>query len=461
MFQTLDSVLDDYFPPPVEVAASQNLFSQLSDSSDISDDDTYFEAAQKNQRCKVQAEKYLQDSQDHAEDCDEEENDRPLSQSTPDILMTELRACFRTGCGCKSMCLKEIDIDNVYGDILNLRELAKHEKELLIMGKLFPRSTSENTRSGKRKKVRYLYKHKDKDICKGAFLVLNDMGKKQLENILLHISKHGITPRIHGATGIPKPWGLKLVDTENVIRFIKSYATENGLPQPAAPRASANEPPILLPSAESKVSLYRLYNQACSQSSDSVRCVGLSSFKDIWLKCCPHIKFISPRDDVCSKCELLRKQISDSVSENDKLEFSEKLAQHIHQCKEERTFYNKCVELSRREFSENVSGENMQHLHITFDFALHVTLPHHTRMMGPLYFLSLKKIQIFGVCYEGARKQYNYLISEEETIGPNGTLTHGPNAVISMLHHCIETRNLGEKVLTLHADNCPGNIIVI
>ena len=95
----------------------------------------------------------------------------------------------------------------------------------------------------------------------------------------------------------------------------------------------------------------------------------------------------------------------------------------------------------------------MQHLHITFNFALHVTLPHHTRMMGPLYFLSLKKIQIFGVCYEGARKQYNYLISEEETIGHNGTLTHGPNAVISMLHHCIETRNLGEKVLTLHADH--------
>ena len=45
----------------------------------------------------------------------------------------------------------------------------------------------------------------------------------------------------------------------------------------------------------------------------------------------------------------------------------------------------------------------MQHLHITFDFALHVTLPHHTRMMGPLYFLSIKKVQIFGVCYEGAR----------------------------------------------------------
>ena len=136
-------MLDDYFPPPVEVAASQNLFSQLSDSSDISDDDTYFEAVQKNQRCKVQAEKYLQDSQDQAEDCDEEENDRPLSQSTPDILMTELRACFRTGCGCKSMCLKEIDIDNVYDDILNLRELVKHEKELLIMGKVFPRSTSD------------------------------------------------------------------------------------------------------------------------------------------------------------------------------------------------------------------------------------------------------------------------------------------------------------------------------
>ena len=82
-------------------------------------------------------------------------------------------------------------------------------------------------------------------------------------------------------------------------------------------------------------------------------------------------------------------------------------------------------------------------------------------MISPLYFLSFKKIQKFRVCDEGARKQHNYLISEEETIDPNGTLTHDPNAVISMLQHCIETRNLGEKVLTLHADNCPGNIIVV
>ena len=85
----------------------------------------------------------------------------------------------------------------------------------------------------------------------------------------------------------------------------------------------------------------------------------------------------------------------------------------------------------------------MQDLLITFDFALHVTLPHHTRIMGPLYFLSLKKIQIFRVCFEGTRKQYNNLISEEETIGPNGTLIHCLNAVITLLHHCIETRNLG------------------
>ena len=82
----------------------------------------------------------------------QEENDRLLSESTPDILMTELRACFRTCCGCKSLCLKEIDNDSVYCDILNLKELDKREKELLIMGQVFPKSTFENTRSGKRKK---------------------------------------------------------------------------------------------------------------------------------------------------------------------------------------------------------------------------------------------------------------------------------------------------------------------
>ena len=35
---------------------------------------------------------------------------------------------------------------------------------------------------------------------------------------------------------------------------------------------------------------------------------------------------------------------------------------------------------------------------------------------GPLYFLTPRKVQIFGVAIEGEKKQINYLIDENETI---------------------------------------------
>ena len=78
-------------------------------------------------------------------------------------------------------------------------------------------------------------------------MVVNDLGKR--EHFASYF-KPGVTPMIYGATGKLKAWGLKLVDTENVIKFIIGYATEHRLPQPAASRASASTP-LLLPSSRS------------------------------------------------------------------------------------------------------------------------------------------------------------------------------------------------------------------
>ena len=46
--------------------------------------------------------------------------------------------------------------------------------------------------------------------------------------------------------------------------------------------------------------------------------------------------------------------------------------------------------------------------------------------------------------------QVNYLIDEAVNTGK------GANNIISMLHHFLETHNLGEANLHLHADNCSG-----
>ena len=99
--------------------------------------------------------------------------------------------------------------------------------------------------------------------------------------------------------------------------------------------------------------------------------------------------------------------------------------------------------------------------HYTFDFAQCVSIPHHSRQVGPLFFETPRKIQIFGICMEGSGSQYNYLIDEDQTIGKDGKNAHGPNTVISILHHHFKNHGMGEKCAVLHCDNCPSicNII--
>lgn len=50
----------------------------------------------------------------------------------------------------------------------------------------------------------------------------------------------------------------------------------------------------------------------------------------------------------------------------------------------------------------------------------------------------------------------NYLIDEDNSIGSNGTKTHGPNSVISMLDHYLTKRGLQESNCHFHCDNCVG-----
>ena len=44
---------------------------------------------------------------------------------------------------------------------------------------------------------------------------------------------------------------------ENVVKFLKRYATEIGLPKPAAPFWCDNWPPIYLPASDSKVAVLK------------------------------------------------------------------------------------------------------------------------------------------------------------------------------------------------------------
>ncbi|XP_062621644.1 uncharacterized protein LOC134283212 [Saccostrea cucullata] len=332
--------------------------------------------------------------------------------------------------------------------------MGKEEKEMYIMGSLNQKGSKKITSKRKEKKrTRYIYTFKGHEICRDAFVYIYDTTRKVLRNIAKHLSEHGAIPREHGNTGKKPSHSLKFEEIRNAVTFILNYAGEVGMPQPEAPRGIDGIPPVYLPSSDTKKDIHKRYVASCEESE--FRALKVSSFQDVWLKCVPHIKISKPRDDVCHRCERLRKEIIDAVTEEEKLSAINAFQEHIADAKKEREYYKACIENAVQEM-ENWEGEELANIHYTFDFAQHFQLPHHSRQMGPTYFAQLRRIQVFGVRIDSVSKQLNFIVDENQTIGPDGTQTSGPNAVISMLDYALTEHNFGEQKCTLHADNCSG-----
>ena len=89
-------------------------------------------------------------------------------------------------------------------------------------------------------------------------------------------------------------------------------------------------------------------------------------------------------------------------------------------------------------------------VHFSFDFSQQLHFPNSPQQVGPHYFLTPRKCQLFGICSEGNAEQVNYLIDENDNPGK------GANCVISMLHHFLESKTNAKQDLLLHADNAVG-----
>ena len=140
-----------------------------------------------------------------------------------------------------------------------------------------------------------------------------------------------------------------------------------------------------------------------------------SNFAEVWKSCCPYIKIASPQEDVCGRCEKLRKLMSDARTEEEKLQAALQMQEHIARVQQERRAYQECIAKAKEGLEgvpipeEAVSPVSTDHdgVHITFDFAQGVLIPHHARQIGALYFLTPRRVQIFGVRFDGFPLQVN------------------------------------------------------
>ena len=86
----------------------------------------------------------------------------------------------------------------------------------------------------------------------------------------------------------------------------------------------------------------------------------------------------------------------------------------------------------------------------SFDYCQHVSLPYSSQQRGTFYYRTPRKVQVFGVCCEPLCHQVFFLIDEAEQAGK------GAVVVVSLVHAFFHLHGLGERRVTLQADNCVG-----
>lgn len=348
-------------------------------------------------------------------------------------------------------------------------EMTKNEQDLIILAHIqaLKRIPEINESYGLQNKRGSFSRHHDDDlkhfhmkymfasieVCQKFYFFVHDLGKKRFYNLVQHYRKEGLSMRIHKSTNkaLHRSNDLGYEIMEEVVSFIKNYGETFGLPLPGRMPNERDTKAIKLPSADTKKRVYEKYCKAMSEVESS-RIVGLSSFKNIWLKLVPHISPMKPSSDLCDTCRLNVRKIQRCVNTNDndiaKSKALQEANDHLNDAKIQRSYYNEWRQKAKELEITSFKGVKGKFSVLSFDFAQQIHYPTNPQQVGPAFFKTARKCGIFGVHNERNERQTNYLIDEADQVGK------GADCVISLLHAYLET--IKADILILFADNCVG-----
>ena len=379
---------------------------------------------------------------------------------------------------CERNCLAALAKEEIADRRRVFAEMGKYEQDICILSQLAVMKTGgkkkHNLIGAVRERTRFSYRFDNKrSLCRKAFMSVHGIRTDRLKR-LQKLSAGGVLlPSPHGnVRRIPKH-AVHSDDAERFRNFITNYAEAHGLPDPGRLRKDTRE--ILLPTSESYTSVWKRYRngqEPVSESGDRpLRVIGYHTFCRLWKQMTPHIRFMSPRTDLCDLCEELKSGIRYAPSHQQTAKLVEEYNSHRVDADAARQIYRSQITEARktwRAFSEgerfgilsSLSGVTSaikqkpcskdMTMHYSFDFAQQVHYPFSCQQRGREFFKTARKCQIFGVCAEALPRQVFFLIDESEFFG------QGSRTVISLLDAFFSLHGLGEKTLRLHADNCTG-----
>lgn len=368
-------------------------------------------------------------------------------------------------CKCGSSCQKQFHFEEVIDARDRFNLLSWREKGCFLLPLLESfRVNSDEVRSARRRTERnrqkYVYRiNSDREVCRETFLFYYDISLKKLKYFQNHLNEVGLIPVDHGNIGQKPGNAYSEEDRDFIKSFIINFAATHGLPDPGRDlRTGVDKLKIFLPSAMSYRYVHQMYLKSLHEDKKPV---GYQSFIKIWQESTPNIVFQNPRTDMCKTCEDHIKNIRIAIGrkdEKEKIKYYKEAIKHLKQVKKEREHYRKTIKTTQKIYRTYFNTKVMPPgktvasskfaMHYSWDFAQQLIYPYEDQQVGPIYFKTCRKAQLFGVCCEAVPLQLNYLIDEADFYNK------GANTVISLLDHFFITHSLGESSVSLTADNC-------
>ena len=161
---------------------------------------------------------------------------------------------------------------------------------------------------------------------------------------------------------------------------------------------------------------------------------------------------MSPRTDLCDTCQHFRNGLQyNARKEEEAKDLLKNFKEHLVKAKTERNYYNKNTKLAeqQRKLVDDNYAVTADYCsidataHYSYDWAQNVHVPHSDQQVSKIYYLSPRKVHLFGIQDEAVREQINYVLDEDEIIGK------GPNGTLSMVFDGIKRLNRGKKLLVI------------
>jgi hypothetical protein len=376
-----------------------------------------------------------------------------------------------TECSCGQHCQKQFSKEELITSRLQFSSLSFSERNCYILAQLrtFSKhsdgaSSARVTTFRQRQKFEYRI-NIDRPVCREAFLFYHGETLDRLKRLQQCLMEAPVCPPLHGNVGRQPASTYSLQDKELAKMFIVSFAEKQGLPDPGRDvRKGKGKLRILLPSVLNYTSIHRIYE--ISIASLGKQAIQYRTFLEIWKSDLPHIEFNNPKTDLCMTCENFKKALNQvtATCQEEREEIEEDIYKnsldHLNYVKKERLYYkahSKEASIDYDRIKKTITNDvavkaNSRDIIMSYswDFAQQLQYPFEDQQVGPIFFKTPRRAQLFGVSCEGSGCQVNYLIDEADFVEKNA------DTVISLLDHFFSNYSLREMTAYLTADNCVG-----